>query len=362
MMEPTISVIVPVYNIEKYLTECLESIAAQTQEGIQVLLIDDGSKDSSGQICKEFISGHPNFEYYYKENGGTASARNMGLGHARGEYIGFVDSDDWIEPDMFETMYRAAKEADADIVYCRMAGLADYVDVPAGAYRGEEVRSRLYPKLLPHVVSSGTFRTMDWGNCSRLYRRELVHGSGIRFCDRSRRCEDFAFSVECAIHARSYVVLDAGELYHYRPNENSKSRSYTKNMWQSIQALMGYMVEMTGQCAAHDFTDAMQVCIFYFCTQVIRNEMRQADSALRIEKIREVVTDPLCVTAVSHISRDGMNPEYTALYNLVKNQDAPGLNKYLKNLALKKKYVTPVLDKVLRNQGVRKLYQKIRGR
>lgn len=361
-MEPKISVVVPVYNMEKYLMECLESIAAQTLDGIQVLLIDDGSRDSSGQICKDFTAAHPNFEYYHKENGGTASARNLGLHHARGEYIGFVDSDDWIEPNMFETMYRAVKEADADIVYCRMAGLADYVEVPAGVYRGDEIQNTLYPKLLPHVVSSGTFRTMDWGNCSRLYRRSMVHGNGIRFCSRSRRCEDFAFSVECAIHAKSYVVLDAGELYHYRPNENSKSRSYTKNMWQSIRALMSYMAEMTGKCREYNFTDAMQICIFYFCTQVIRNEMRLPKDAQRVDMIREILTDNLCVTAVSAISCAGMNKEYTTFYSYMKQQNAVGLNRYLKQLAFKKAHIAPVLDVVMKNQAIRKLYRRIRGR
>ncbi|MBE6949088.1 MAG: glycosyltransferase family 2 protein [Ruminococcaceae bacterium] len=361
-MEPKVSVIVPVYNIEKYLIECLESIAAQTLGNIQVLLIDDGSRDTSGQICKDFILSHPNFEYYYKENGGTASARNVGLTHARGEYIGFVDSDDWIEPDMFETMYRAAKKAGADIIYCRMEGLADYVVFPEGVYRGEEIREQIYPVLLPHVVRTGTFRTVDWGNCSRLYRRSMVHENNIRFYEKSRRCEDFAFSVECALHADTYVVLAAGELYHYRPNENSKSRSYTKNMWNSIRSLMTYMVEITGKFEAHDFTNAMQMCIFYFCTQVIRNEMRLAKDKQRIEKIREVVTDPLCISAVGNISCTGMNSEYTAVYGYVKNQDATGLVHYLKNLAWKKKYITPVLNCIFKNQAVRKIYQKTRGR
>lgn len=361
-MEPKISVIVPVYNIEKYLMECLESIAAQTLEGIQVLLIDDGSKDSSGQICKDFIAAHPNFEYYHKENGGTATARNLGLSLARGEYIGFVDSDDWIEPNMFETMYRAVKEADADIIYCRMAGLADYVDFPDGVYRAEEIRSVLYPELLPHVVPTGTFRTVDWGNCSRLYRRSMVHGGNIHFCEKSRRCEDFAFSVECAIHADSYVVLDAGELYHYRPNENSKSRSYSKNMWHSIRSLMMYMLEFTGKCKTYDFSDAMQMCIFYFCTQVIRNEMRLHQGNQRIENIRQIVTDPLCISAVNAVSNAGMNRDYMTMHGLVKKQDAAGLNRYLKQQSFKKRYVMPVLEKLFRNQAIRKLYQKLRRR
>lgn len=361
-MEPKISVIVPVYNIEKYLSECLDSIAAQTLEGIQVILVDDGSEDSSGKICRDFAAAHPNFEYHYKENGGTASARNMGLEYASGEYIGFVDSDDWIEPEMFETMYRVAKEADADILFCKMAGLGDYVDVPAGVYDKTGICDVIYPSILPHVIPSGTFRTMDWGNWSRLYRRKMVHGNHIQFCNRSRRCEDFAFSVECAIHADCYAVLNGGELYHYRPNENSKSRSYSKNMWQSIRSLMSYMIEITSNCDIYDFSAAMQMCVFYFCTSVIRNEMRLADSTARTIKIQEIITDSLCIEAVNRISPAGMNGEYTAIYGYVKNQDAEGLNRYLSRLAWKKKHITPVLDKVFQNQTARNLYLKIRGR
>lgn len=361
-MVPKVSVIVPVYNIEKYLMECLESIAAQTLKEIQVLLIDDGSKDTSAQICKDFIRSHPNFEYYYKENGGTASARNVGLQHAAGEYIGFVDSDDWIEPDMFATIYQAAKEADADIVYCKMAGLMDYVDLPEGIYGEKEIREVIYPAILPHVVPSGTFRTMDWGNWSRLFKRSLIQSHQIRMHEKSRRCEDFAFSVECAMYAKTYVILNAGELYHYRPNENSKSRAYTKNMWRSIRSLMTYMIEITNRYAEYDFTQAMQTCVFYFCTSVIRNEMRLSDKSQRIENIRQIVTDPLCVGAVNAVSCRDMNPEYTAMHSYMKQQDAVGLTRYLKQLAWKKKYVTPVLDKLFKNAAVRNLYRKIRGR
>ena len=361
-MNPKISVIVPVYNIERYLLDCLESIASQTLDGIQVLLIDDGSQDCSGQICRDFIVSHPNFEYYHKENGGTASARNVGLAHAKGEYIGFVDSDDWIEPDMFEIMYQAIKHAEADIVYCKMPGLTDYVDLPTGIYRNEEICNEIYPALLPHVVASGTFRTVDWGNWSRLYRRTMIHDNGICFYEKSRRCEDFAFSVECALHATVYVVLDAGELYHYRPNENSKSRSYTKNMWQSIRSLMTYMVEITAKCTTYDFSNAMQMCIFYFCTQVIHNEMRNLQKSWQVKKIREVVSDPLCINAINVISSAGMNQHYTALYNLVKTENAMGLKVYLKKQAFKRKYIGPALEKVLRNQLLKKYYQKLRGR
>lgn len=361
-MKYKISVIVPIYNIEKYLQDCLDSLASQTLPEIQVLLIDDGSIDSSAEICKRFIESHSNFEYYYKENGGTASARNEGLKHVTGEYIGFVDSDDWIEQQMFETMYKKARESEADILYCIMPGLADYVCPEARVYSGKEIRDIFYPAILPHVTASGTFRAVDWGNCSRIFRTSLVRNHDIQFYEKSRRCEDFAFAVECTLYAKCYRIIDEGELYHYRPNENSKSRSYTRNMWKSIRSLMLYMQKILNGCDDFDFGCAMNFCIFYFCTNVIRNEAKVKNKKERIQKINEILCDSLCMEAVSQISNKGMNKEYSGIYQYVKNRDARGLSRFLERLAWKKKYLYPVSNVVLKNKYIKRVYLKICGK
>ena len=111
-----VSVIVPIYNGEKYIHTCLDSLAAQTLKDIQVIMINDGSQDGSEKVCMNYVNKYPNFQYHYKENGGSASARNVGLENAEGEYIGFVDSDDSVVSGMFEKMYSAAKYNDADII------------------------------------------------------------------------------------------------------------------------------------------------------------------------------------------------------------------------------------------------------
>ena len=113
-----ISVIVPVYNVEPYLRKCLDSIVNQTYRDFEILIIDDGSTDGSGRICDEYAEKDSRIKVFHTENRGLSCARNLGLAEAKGEWIGFVDSDDWIEPDMYEVLIRRAEETGADVVEC----------------------------------------------------------------------------------------------------------------------------------------------------------------------------------------------------------------------------------------------------
>lgn len=124
-MNQMLSVIVPIYNSEKYLNECLQSIANQTYRDIEVILVDDGSTDESHSICEEFCSKYPNFKLLTKENGGQMSAWILGVQHAKGEFLGFVDADDTIEPDMYEIMMNEQSMFDSDLVMCSRSVIVD---------------------------------------------------------------------------------------------------------------------------------------------------------------------------------------------------------------------------------------------
>lgn len=149
-----VSVIVPVYNTEKYLRKCIDSIIAQTYKDLEIILVDDGSTDSSGSICDGYALKDPRVRVVHKENGGLASARKAGIGIAKGEYVGFVDSDDWIEPDMYRTLYEAVAAADADIA---AEGAVDDFEgecavalngIPAGVYASPDERKQLRENML----------------------------------------------------------------------------------------------------------------------------------------------------------------------------------------------------------------------
>ena len=117
-MEELISVIVPIYNVEKYLNKCIESIINQSYSNLEIILVDDGSKDSSGIMCDSYILKDKRIKVIHKENGGLSDARNVGIDKAKGEYIVFIDSDDWIDEKMIEILYNIIKKNNSDISIC----------------------------------------------------------------------------------------------------------------------------------------------------------------------------------------------------------------------------------------------------
>lgn len=115
MEDKLISIIIPVYNVQNYLRECIDSVIAQTYKNLEIILVDDGSPDKSGEICDEYSKKDARIKVIHKENGGLSDARNVALDIAKGEYIGFIDSDDYVEKDMFETLHTLAVEHNAEI-------------------------------------------------------------------------------------------------------------------------------------------------------------------------------------------------------------------------------------------------------
>ena len=151
-MSELVSLVVPIYNVENYLRMCLDSIEHQTYSNIEVLLINDGSLDSSGEICQEYVARDSRFRYFEKENGGLSDARNYGIDRSKWEFLTFIDSDDWIEPTYVEDMYQAALNNNSEIVisnYKRFDVKENHYLIHVGdnyyeeTYEGRELINRL---------------------------------------------------------------------------------------------------------------------------------------------------------------------------------------------------------------------------
>ena len=210
MQQPRISIIVPIYKVEKYLPTCLDSILAQTYRNLEIILVDDGSPDGCGSICDAYGAKDSRIRVFHQSNGGVAAARNAGLDAARGDWIGWVDSDDWIEPDMFAYLLENALAAQADICVCgRFEELRSRT-----AYFGRTEYALLDQKSAMKALLEE--RYMDSALYDKMWRRELFQD--IRFTV-GQTYEDLA-----AVHrlfAKAEKVLFLSEpKYHYRRRDD----------------------------------------------------------------------------------------------------------------------------------------------
>lgn len=194
MKNEVISVIVPVYNVEQYLKECVESILQQTYQELEILLIDDGSTDQSGKMCDDFAKQDDRIRVFHKENGGAASAKNFGLAHITGSYVMIVDSDDKIEARLVETLYRSLKEQDAEIalgdyyLYNQNENMF-YLYVFDKDYKVEVIDSQMaIDRQLDHALNTATY-IVPW---CKLYKADLFEH--VRFP------EGYKFDDEYTVH------------------------------------------------------------------------------------------------------------------------------------------------------------------
>lgn len=208
-----VSVIVPVYNVEKYLKECIESIINQTYDNIEILLIDDGSTDGSGVICDSFMCKDKRIRVFHKENGGLSDARNYGIDNARGDYITFVDSDDYLSDYAIEILYRAAKNYHSDLVFTKNAVRFNDGDSPKLVndqnFKGE-ISLFDQDEILEYLFYQ---RTNVTGAPGKLFSKRLFY-IGIRF-PYGVYFEDLATTYRFIMEANNIAMIDA-PIYAYR--------------------------------------------------------------------------------------------------------------------------------------------------
>lgn len=213
-----ISIIIPVYNIEKYLDKCMESVVGQSYSHIEIILVDDGSTDGSGELCDEWGKRDKRIRVYHKKNGGASRARNLGLREAKGEFIGFVDGDDYIAEDMYSSLMNAMEEG-VDLVCC-----STEIFFPAKMRKPVEVYGQVeYPVCFSNQEAIRELllvQKLCFSSCDKLYRRELFYG--VRFPE-GKTCEDYPVSYE--VVKKSRRVVNIGKVkYFYRYRENSTSK------------------------------------------------------------------------------------------------------------------------------------------
>lgn len=216
-----VSIIIPVYKVEAYLRECIESVLAQTYSDLQVILVDDGSPDNCGAICDEYAQKDGRVLSLHKENGGVSSARNFGLEYVKGEYVTFCDSDDWYAPDWIEALVHGIQQYQADIAVGNFVRALPDGSFGRGSAHETGVDEISQPqKKVEYVFGKLLTPKHAWEVWSRLFSMEAIRAEHIQFCETcGNYAEDFTFSFLCTLFADRVISIEkAGYCYRMRSN------------------------------------------------------------------------------------------------------------------------------------------------
>lgn len=251
-----VSVVVPVYNVERFLHTCVDSLLNQTVSAHEIILVDDGAKDRSGQICDEYADKYDTVKVVHKENAGLGMARNTGLEHVTGDYVVFIDSDDFCQPDMIEQLVCVVEETGCDT--CKTS--FNRVDlegrflracpVEAGVFKGVEVSTLLLPRMIGSAPDKKD--SIPMSACCTMYSMDIINRYGLRFVsERVWISEDLVFNIDYYAKAQ-YVVLSDYIGYNYRTNPNSLTTTYRADRFEKCLALYQEQIRVLSDLGMYD--------------------------------------------------------------------------------------------------------------
>lgn len=299
-----ISVIVPVYNTKEYLPRCMDSLLCQEYEEKEILLVDDGSTDGSGELCDEYERQHSYVRALHKENGGLMSAWMAGVAESLGEYLCFVDSDDWVETDMLKQMSELLTGTGKEIVVCNHSIDRDNGEkilqingLAPGVYERDALEKDVFYKLLGNEV-----RKVCFSRCMKLISRELIV-ENLKFCDqRIRMGEDLNIMLPAILDAQKLVIMKDSYFYHHYYNQSSMVHKYDAGLYENIRHLKGIMYQIIaekykGSGQADEIRKRADMEYIFLLLLAVKNEARGNQKGYRhniktlCEEERELIKD-----------------------------------------------------------------------
>lgn len=287
-----ISVIVPVYNVQEYLKECVDSILGQTYGALEVILVDDGSEDDSGSMCDAYALADSRVKVIHKENGGLMAAWMDGVFESGGEYLAFVDGDDWIEPEMIEQLVAQTTGSPGEIICSNYLIEKGEQTIPMiqsmkpGVYQQQEIADRLFPHLLGEEV-----RRIHSSRCMKLISRELIT-ENLRFCNPHLTMgEDMNIILPALLDARRIVVMEKGLYYHYRFVDSSMVHRYNPRLFEQIHLLYLTLQKILETKNTEEYLlQELKKEYIFLLFLVIKNELRGHKAGCS-ERIREIIKE-----------------------------------------------------------------------
>lgn len=285
-MEPLISIIVPVYNVAEYLYICLESILAQSWKKIEIILIDDGSTDESGKICDEYGKKDIRIKVIHQQNRGVSNARNRGLDYAKGDFIAFIDADDWVDRDYCEKLIELVQKTKADIGCCSLIGTDGRKEFEV------DNQTLATGDRKTVLICDDSFEFFQWysinGPMCKIIRKSLIEECGnLRFDEGLCVGEDLVFYVNLLLQAKK-CVAEARTMYHYLIRENSAMR--TKDMRHLFSEIVSWSIVCELLCKEwSSYREASEKLLYYTYNVMkqayLQNELLDKEQIIFIKNI-----------------------------------------------------------------------------
>lgn len=324
-----ISVIVPVYNVEKYLRECLDSILNQTYKELEIILVDDGSKDTSGKICDEYAAEYSNFRVIHKKNAGLGMARNTGLEHIRGEYVTFVDSDDYLDPSCIEQLYNNLKSSNVDMCkggFWRVLDSGKKVlrrQYSREVYKESDVKKNFLPKLIGS--SSSEHDSIEMCVCGAIYKVEIIRKYGLKFpSERELISEDLIFNIDYMQYSKGVCTIkDTG--YNYRMNRGSLTTSYREDRFEASKYFYNFVKDKLEKLKyGKDTIQRLQKTFFIYIRMCLAQECKRVSGHNELEclsRIDEICNDVLVQNIIEIYPKKKLGIKQNIFLLLIKNKN-----------------------------------------
>ncbi len=326
-----ISVIVPVYNAETTLNKCVDSIIAQNYKNLEIILLDDGSSDNSLNLCNEYKEKDSRIVVYHKENEGLVAARKNGLEIATGEYVSFVDSDDYIDADLYELLINEAQKNNSDIV---MSGIKfDYEDRQTVAYNkiceGYYDKDGIRKDIIPNMLMKNGFYQFGIipGVVTKIFKKSLIINALSNVYNEVTMGEDVAITSFAVMQAESISVINKAA-YHYVQTETSMIRGYNPNRFNDICKMYECISRIKEDTYAKQVGGYFTCVLYGVLAQCIRNS--DLTKAEIYQKVKEMLNDEHTVAALSSADVSGWKLEDKIKYLFIKYKMVKLITKLLK--------------------------------
>ncbi|MCL2391773.1 MAG: glycosyltransferase [Oscillospiraceae bacterium] len=299
-----ISVIITVYNAEPYIKKCIESVIGQTYSNLEVLLINDGSTDNSGIICDEYAKKDCRIKSFHKANRGVGSARNAGLEQATGAYLGFVDADDWIEPDMYEVLFNALSSHEVHLSAARFTRDTDYSSVVEAGRKKISNQMLTQRQMLLYLFRLNEYAGFYSAVWNKLYRAEIVKDNHLLFDEQLKISEDLKFLTEFILTANCSGIFVDKPLYHYRQRDDSLIRAKSVEKETDYLRSLKETIYLTEKKGFPDIAFWQKRVHCYSASQLAESALRE-ENHVRFELMRK----EMLIYLADYIESNAMFPE-----------------------------------------------------